>query len=157
VVGLKDSERLFSERIEEIGEDSFSGSEYLDPSIFDEKLYWEIVFKQKISGLLWKITAEIAAGDNGFALTGDQYRKVQRDYVKKEFPQDGSLDNVLHWILMDRTMNFEPVMFPENGNKEFYRVYLKDGLNILRKNPGIFDDLIDKYAETMKSRIFRYS
>lgn len=144
------------EIIKEIGEESFSGSEYFDPMIFDEKVYWEKVFKQKISDLLWGITGEIAAGDNDFALTGDQYLKLQRNRAKKEFPQDGALDNVLHRILMDKAIKFDPVMFPENGNKDFYRVYLKEDLRILRENPNLFDELIDKYSETIKSRLFVY-
>ena len=140
----------------EIGEDSFSGSEYFDPLVLDEKAYWEKVFRQTISNLCWEIAAEIAAGDNGFALTSNQYREIQRDCAARAFPQDGTLGNVLHWILMDKVMYFEPVNFPENGNKDFYRVYLKEDLNLLRKNPVIFDELIDRYSETMKSRIFGY-
>jgi hypothetical protein len=144
------------EIIKEIGEESFSGSEYFDPMIFDEKVCWEKLFKQKISDLLWGITREIASGDNDFAFTGDQYLKLQRNRAKKEFPQYGALDNVLHWILMDNAIGFEPVMFPENGNKDFYRVYLKEDLRILRENPNLFDELIDKYSETIKSRLFVY-
>ncbi|MCX6814600.1 MAG: hypothetical protein NTY20_03060 [Candidatus Aenigmarchaeota archaeon] len=144
------------EIIKEIGEESLSGSECFDPLVFDEKLYWEKVFKQKISDLLWEITGEIASGYNEFALTGDQYLKLQRNRVKKQFSQDGALDNVLHWILMDKAITFDPVMFPEYGNKDFYRVYLKEDLRILRENPNLFDELVDKYSETIKSRLFVY-
>jgi hypothetical protein len=143
------------EIIKEIGEESFSGSEYFNPFVLDEKLYWESLFKQKISDLLWEMTAEIAAGDNGFALTGDQYRKISKDYVQKEFSQDGGLDGVLHWILMDKAIYFEPLTLSENGNKDFYRVYLKEDLNLLRKNPNLFDDSIDKYLETLESKFVK--